>query len=75
MKSTPAFTRRYGMAVGTTALALLVTWVLRPLPTPLPGLILLAAVVGSAAYGGLGPGLLATACYWGYMRLCSHPPM
>jgi PAS domain S-box-containing protein len=61
MPRTLAFSRRYGMAVGSTALALLVTWGLRPLPTPLPGLILLMAVVGSSVYGGLGPGLLATA--------------
>jgi len=61
MPRTLAFSRRYGMAVGSTALALLVTWGLRPLPPPLPGLILLMAVVGSSVYGGLGPGLLATA--------------
>jgi PAS domain S-box-containing protein len=48
--------------VGSTVLALLVMWVVRPLPAPLPGLILLTAVIGSTAYGGLGPGLLATTC-------------
>jgi PAS domain S-box-containing protein len=74
MKSTPAFIRRYGMAVGTTVLAVLMTWVLRPLPTPLPGLILLTAVVGSAAYGGLGPGLLATACALLGLQVLVLPP-
>jgi hypothetical protein len=62
MERTPAFSRRYGIAVGSTVLALLMMWLVRPLPAPLPGLILLTAVIGSAAYGGLGPGLLATAC-------------
>ena len=61
MERRPAFLR-YAMAVGSTALALLVAWVLRPLPPPLPGLLMLLTVLGSAAYGGLGPGFLATAC-------------
>jgi len=60
MRSTQAFSHRYGMAVASTALALLVTWLLRPLPTPLPALPFLIAVIGSTLYGGLGPGLLAT---------------
>ncbi len=60
MRSTQAFSHRYGIAVASTALALLVTWLLRPLPTPLPGLPFLVAVIGSTLYGGLGPGLLAT---------------
>ena len=38
MSGTQAFLHPYGMAVASTALALLVTWLLRPLPTPLPGL-------------------------------------
>jgi PAS domain S-box-containing protein len=62
MERTPTLSRRYGLAVGSMALALLVIWVLRPLPTPLPGLLLLLAVLGSTAYGGLGPGLVATVC-------------
>lgn len=62
MSGTQAFIQPYGMAVASTALALLVTWLLRPLPIPLPGLLLLIAVIWSAAYGGLGPGLLATGC-------------
>jgi PAS domain S-box-containing protein len=62
MSGTQAFLQPYGMAVASTALALLVTWLLRPLPIPLPGLLLLIAVLWSAAYGGLGPGLLATGC-------------
>ena len=38
MRGTQAFSHRYGIAVASTALALLVTWLLRPLPTPLPSL-------------------------------------
>ena len=60
MSSVQAFSHRYGMAVASTALALLVTWLLRPLPSPLPSLPFLVAVIGSTVYGGLGPGLLAT---------------
>ncbi len=74
MQRTLAFSRRYGMAVGLMMLALLVTWGLRPLPTPLPGLILLIAVIGSAAYGGLGPGLLATASSLLILRILVIPP-
>jgi PAS domain S-box-containing protein len=62
MDRTLVFSRRYGIAVGSTALALLVTWILRPLPVPLPALFLLMPVIISTAYGGLGSGLLATAC-------------
>src|SRR5262245_25427347 len=73
MARRPAF-RRYGMAVGSTALAVLVIWVLRPLPTPLPGLVMLITVLGSTAYGGLGPGLLATACALFVLHALVLPP-
>jgi two-component system sensor histidine kinase/response regulator len=56
-----ALLRRYGIATGSTALALLVTWAFSPLYAPIPGLFFLLAVCISAAYGGLGPGLVATA--------------
>ena len=62
MSGTQTFMKPYGMAIASTALALLVTWLLRPLPVPLPGFLLLIAVIWSTAYGGLGPGLLATGC-------------
>ncbi len=52
---------RYGMVIGSTALALLATWALSPLYAPIPGLFFLVAVCVSATYGGLGPGLVATA--------------
>ena len=74
MTRVSAVSRRYGIAVGSTVLALLVTWVLRPLPTPLPGLILLLAVMGSTAYGGLGPGLVATACALLVLQALVLPP-
>jgi hypothetical protein len=62
MSSTQALSRGCGMAVGSTALALGVIWLLGPLPTPLPGLPFFLAVLASAAYGGLGPGLVARLC-------------
>jgi len=61
------------MAIGSTALALLVIWVARPLPIPLPALILLLAVMGSTAYGGLGPGLVATVCALGVLHALFLP--
>src|SRR5262245_59769964 len=74
MSGTQAFSHRYGIAVASTALALLVTWLLRPLPTPLPGLLFLVTVIGSAAYGGLGPGLLATGCSLLVLHVFVQPP-
>ena len=74
MSSTRAFSYRYGMALVSTALALLVTWLLRPLPTPLPGLSFLIAVIGSTTYGGLGPGLLATGGSLLMLHLFVLPP-
>ena len=73
MERRPTFFR-YGMAVGSTALALLVTWVLRPLPPPLPGLLMLLTVLGSTVYGGLGPGLLATTCAFLMLSALIVPP-
>ena len=57
--STPPL--RYGLAVLAAVLALLVSFALDPFvePDPFPELFL-AAVMVSAWYGGLGPGLLAT---------------
>ncbi|MCZ7572140.1 MAG: PAS domain S-box protein [Ardenticatenaceae bacterium] len=51
---------RYGVAVLTTALALLLTLLLQSLIEPGPFLLFFAAVALTAWYGGLGPALLAT---------------
>jgi PAS domain S-box-containing protein len=52
---------RYGAAVGTTGLSLLVRWPLWPiLGNQTPHMTFFPAVMLSAYYGGFGPGLLAT---------------
>src|SRR5215213_7203235 len=50
----------YGLAVGLSALALVLMVLLRPLMEPSIFFLFLAAVTISALYGGLGPGLVAT---------------
>src|ERR1051326_8895447 len=52
---------RYGSAVATVALALALTLLLWPMIQPSVFLLFFAAVMMSVWYGGLGPGLLATA--------------
>jgi diguanylate cyclase (GGDEF)-like protein len=66
----PALTRRlrsayprlawYGLAVGLSALALVLVVLMRPLMESSVFFLFLAAVTISALYGGLGPGLMAT---------------
>lgn len=51
---------RYGLAVGSTALAALARWLLPWALTPAPYLGFYPAVVVSAALGGVGPGLVST---------------
>jgi len=51
----------YGVASAAVALALVLTLLLRPLLDPDVFSLFFAAVMVSAWYGGLGPGLLATA--------------
>src|SRR5215216_2557196 len=68
--SLPTLTRRlrsasprlpwYGLAVGLSALALLIMLLSWPLMEPSVFFLFLAAVTISALYGGLGPGLAAT---------------
>ncbi len=53
---------RYGVAVLSVVLALLLTLLLWPLMEPNRFLLLSAAVMFSSWYGGLRPGLLATLC-------------
>ncbi|MDZ8030223.1 PAS domain S-box protein [Nostoc sp. DedSLP04] len=50
----------YGVAFLSVALALLATLLLHPYLMPTPAALFFAAVMVSAWYGGLGPGLLAT---------------
>jgi signal transduction histidine kinase/CheY-like chemotaxis protein len=51
--------RRYGFACGVTFCAALLTPMLRPYLVSMPSAPLAAAVLASAWYGGVGPGLLA----------------
>jgi signal transduction histidine kinase len=57
----PALLLRYSVAVAAVTLALMLTWLLWPLLDPTVFSLFFAAVMVSAWYGGLGPGLLATA--------------
>ncbi len=52
---------RYGFAVISVLAALGITWAIPPLRAQSPGALTLTAVVLSALYAGLGPGLIATA--------------
>lgn len=62
---TPTWVVRYGAAVLAAGLALLLQWQLVPLfgsdPNASPFIVFFAAVMVAAWFGGLGPGLLATA--------------
>src|SRR5262249_52684969 len=51
---------RYGMAVLSTTASSLLVELFRPIFIPAPFLPFIVAVVVSAWYGGLGPGILAT---------------
>ncbi len=51
---------RYGVAVGATLLALLLSLLIEPLVGHLPRYLFLGAIIVAAWYGGLGPSLLAT---------------
>jgi signal transduction histidine kinase len=51
---------RYGIVVGSLALAILASLFARPLIEPNPFLLFFAAVAVSAWFGGLGPGILTT---------------
>jgi signal transduction histidine kinase len=57
----PTNIQRYGVAILTSLCALLITFLLWPAVDPAGAPLLFAAVMVSAWYGGLGPGLLATA--------------
>src|SRR5437762_5775048 len=51
---------RYVVAVVSVALATLLNWLLGAIASQLPFLLLLAAVIVAAWYGGLLPGLVAS---------------
>src|SRR4051794_7133312 len=54
-------TLRYGVAVASVALALVLSLALRSLAVTSPFLLFFGAIAFSAWYGGLRPGFLATA--------------
>jgi PAS domain S-box-containing protein len=63
----PPWLRRggdYGLALLFVAAATLLRWVLSDVLKPVPTLVFYLAWVGAAAFGGLGPGLLATVASW-----------
>jgi two-component system CheB/CheR fusion protein len=52
---------RYGFAIATVLAASGLTWAIPPLRAQSPASLMLTAIVLSALYAGLGPGLVATA--------------
>jgi PAS domain S-box-containing protein len=54
----------YGLALLFVAAAALLRWQLSEVLTLTPFLVFYLALVGAAAFGGLGPGLLATVVSW-----------
>lgn len=56
----PHFWQRYGLALLLIALAALTSLGLKPLIEPIPAALFFVAVLISAWYGGLGPGVLAS---------------
>ena len=55
---------RYGLALLFVAVAAALRWALPDVLGPNPFLAFYLAWVGAAAFGGLGPGVLATAASW-----------
>jgi PAS domain S-box-containing protein len=67
MQALPAWSHRvgyYALALLFVAAAVMLRWELRDVLSPAPFLVFYLAWVGAAAFGGLGPGLLATAASW-----------
>jgi PAS domain S-box-containing protein len=63
----PAWLRRlkyYGLALLFVGVAALLRWAFAAVLSPTPFLVFYLALVGAAAFGGLGPGLLATIASW-----------
>lgn len=55
------YARTYAVVVGSVGGAALITWLLRPHMQLAPSIVFLAAVIVSAWYGGVAPGLTASA--------------
>lgn len=60
LPANPSPLQRYGLAVGVSVLALVISVIFFPLFERTPFLLFFPAIVLSAWFGGLGPGLLAT---------------
>lgn len=65
---------RYGFAAVSVVAAFAVTWAIPPLREQSPGALTFTAVVLSALYAGLGPGLLATAISVAIINTYFVPP-
>ncbi|MBE9170613.1 PAS domain-containing protein [Pleurocapsales cyanobacterium LEGE 06147] len=65
----------YGIALFSTALALGITLLFAPLIDPIPKSLFFLAVMVSAWYGGLGPGLVATVLSTLAINYCFVPPL
>ncbi len=64
---------RYVLALLFVAAAVMLRWALGDVLSPVPALVFYLAWVGAAAFGGLGPGLLATAASWLCIDLLFDP--
>ncbi len=64
----------YGLALLFVAVAALLRLALREVLSPTPTLVFYLAWVGAAAFGGLGPGLLATVASWLCIELFDSTP-
>ncbi len=72
----PTWLRRlggYGLALLLVGMAVLLHWALWDVLSPTPFLIFYLAWVGAAAFGGLGPGLLATLVSWWCIEFLFDP--
>jgi PAS domain S-box-containing protein len=76
MRLLPEWSRRsghYGLALLFVAMAAMLRWALPDVLGPTPFLAFYLAWVGAAAFGGLGPGLLAVAASWLCIDLLFDP--
>ncbi len=64
---------RYGLAVLLVAIAATLRWALADVLSPAPILVFCPAWMAAAAFGGLGPGLLATLASWLCMAFLFDP--
>jgi PAS domain S-box-containing protein len=66
---------RYAISVGTTALAFVLTLLIRPLISQTPFALFFLAVIASAWYGGLSAGLLSTTLSVVLVNIFLLPPV